>query len=130
MKKYLVICLLVSACGQGPAGTNGVNGSSCSVSQLTPSTAAPEGGALISCTDGTSSLVLSGTVIKSVQFCPGTPSYPAVFPEVGFMIGGKLYAVYSQNGGFLALITPGTYYSNGINNSCTFTVNADYSITR
>jgi len=77
--------------------------------------------------DGTNGT--NGTVVSSVQFCPGTVSYPSTFPEVGFVIGGQLYAVYSANGGFLTYIPPGTYSSNGINNSCTFTVHSDGSIT-
>lgn len=61
--------------------------------------------------------------ISIVQFCQGiTPSYPNAFPEIGFCIGNKLYAVYSANGGFMVYTPPGAYYSNGINASCTFTV--------
>lgn len=122
---------------QGIAGVNGVNGSSCSVSAVTDTGIAPNGGSLITCTDGTSSLVLngtnghdgtngvngsSGTVITPVQFCSGVPSYPSVFAESGVCIAGVMYGVYSANGGFLAMLPNGTYSSNGINSSCTFTI--------
>ena len=92
-------------------------------------------GAVITCPDGTSSLVLNGapgangqngangTVITPIQFCAGiVPSYPSTFPEVGFCINNNIYAVYSANDGFMSLVTPGTYSSDGINASCTFTV--------
>jgi hypothetical protein len=65
----------------------------------------------------------AGTVITAVQFCPGfTPTYSSDFPEVGLCIAGQLYGVYSTNGGFLALLPPGTYSSNGITATCTFTI--------
>lgn len=67
--------------------------------------------------------------ISVVQFCPGTPTYPYVFPEVGFSIGGKVYAVYSALDGFLTYIPPGVYLSNAVGSSCTFTVNNDGTIT-
>lgn len=58
-----------------------------------------------------------------VQFCQGiTPSYPTTFPEIGVCLQGKLYAVYSANGGFLVYLPNGTYNSHGLNADCTFTV--------
>lgn len=64
-----------------------------------------------------------GSSVTTVQFCPGvTPTYPSTFPEYGICIEGKLYAVYSTNDGFLAEIPDGTYSSDGVNASCTFTV--------
>lgn len=72
-----------------------------------------------------------GTQIRMVQFCPGvTPTYPSTFPESGIVIGSTVWGVYSANGGFLALLPPGQYSSNGINASCTFTINADGSISQ
>lgn len=129
---------------QGPQGTPGTNGSSCTVTAVPSNPTALNGGSLISCTDGTSSLVLngatgatgatgaagtSGTIITAIQFCPGTGSYPSIFPEVGFCIAGNIYAVYSANGGFLTEVLPGTWSSNGINDSCTFTVGPDCQVT-
>ena len=74
---------------------------------------------------------LDGTQVTIVQFCPGiVPTYPSNFPEIGFCISNQLYAVYSANDGFLALITPGTYSSNGINASCTFTVGPNCEVTQ
>lgn len=70
-----------------------------------------------------------GTGITTVQFCPGTTQYPTIFPEYGLLINGNIYAVYSQNDGFLTLIPTGIYYSNAVGSSCTFTVNANGTIT-
>lgn len=65
----------------------------------------------------------SGTIITIVQLCPGfVPSYPNVFPEVAECINGKLYGVYSANGGFLSALPSGTYSSNGIGASCNLTI--------
>ena len=167
MKKLTLISLVLGLCACGANGTNGIDGQpgpqgnpgvdgSCTVSSVAVNSVAPNGGSLIQCSDGTSSLVLNGTngsngvngtngtngtngingtngtngtVISSIQFCPGTPSYPSVFPEVGFLINGTIYAVYSANDGFLTALTPGTYSSNAIGNSCTFTVNANGTIS-
>jgi len=135
MKKLLIATLLLSGCHsyypsrgltgyQGAVGAPGVDGSpgvSCTVSQV-PS------GALIECPTS-QALVYNGTLVKPVQFCPGTPTYPSKFIENGFVIGNTLYAVYSANGGFMAAIPPGYYTSNGIGSSCNFTVNADLTVS-
>lgn len=71
------------------------------------------------------------TPIVFEQVCAGiTPSYPASFPEYIMNVGGQVYGVYSANSGFLALLPPGVYSSNGINASCTFTVNTDGTVTQ
>jgi len=62
------------------------------------------------------------TEITWVQFCPGTTSYPSNFQEGGLCFGGNVYGVYSANDGFLTELPPGTYSSNAIGNSCTFTL--------
>ena len=62
------------------------------------------------------------TPISKVQFCTSTTVYPTTFSEVGFCIGGKLWGVYSTNGGFLTDVADGTWSSDGINSSCSFTV--------
>jgi hypothetical protein len=131
----------------GTDGINGTNGTSCGVSDVPANAAAPNGGSLITC-GNTQSLVLngtnglngsngtdgtngtSGTVVAPIQFCSGSGSYPSTFPEVGFCIGGNIYAVYSANGGFLTEVLPGTWSSDGINSSCTFTVGPDCKVTR
>src|ERR1035437_8835826 len=71
-----------------------------------------------------------GTVVAAVQFCPNATNYPNTFSEVGFCINGSIWGVYSDHGGFLTEVVPGTYSSNGINSSCTFTVGANCQITR
>lgn len=147
----LFFVLSLAACGkgpigpagpQGPAGATGAPGASCTVSTVSDSPAAPNGGSLISCPDGTTSLVLNGTdgtngtngsngtVVAAVQFCSGTPSYPSTFPEIGFCIDNTLYAVYSANDGFLTEVTPGEYSSDGENSSCDFTVGANCQVTQ
>lgn len=137
--------LLLAACGQGvdyvigqqgPAGTPGQN---CDVTPVVASAQAPNGGGLLTC-PGSQLLILNGSngsngqngssiIVTPVQFCPGTPSYPSTFIENGFCIGGNLYAVYSNNGGFMALIPPGLYSSDGINASCNFTVGTNCEVS-
>jgi Collagen triple helix repeat (20 copies) len=68
---------------------------------------------------------LNGTDVTIVQFCPGSTNYPNQFNEIGFCISGNIYATYSANGGFSTLIPPGVYSSDGVNSSCTFTVEAN-----
>ena len=63
-----------------------------------------------------------GTVITVVQFCPGTPTYPSVFPETGLCINNRIYAVYSMLNAFLTEVTPGLYNSTGVGSSCNFEV--------
>jgi hypothetical protein len=135
--KLLVVFsyLLLAACGQPTQGPPGKDGSSCSVQTIQANTVLLNGGSLIQCTDGTSNLVSNGmngspgTVVAPLQFCPGTPSYPSKFIEVGFIINGSVYAVYSQNGGFMTLIPPGNYTSDGIGSSCNFTLNSNNTVT-
>lgn len=126
----------------GVNGSNGANGTSCSVATLSVgSVEAPNGGSLITCSDGTSSIVLNGTdgangtngtsgtdgtVITPIQFCTGfTQSYPNTFAESGVCIAGIMYGVYSANGGFLSMLPPGEYSSDGINASCTFSISVN-----
>jgi hypothetical protein len=67
--------------------------------------------------------------IQVVTFCPGVTTYPSAFLEVGLIINGNLYGVYSLNGGFLSELPPGNYTSDGVGASCNFTVNPDLSIS-
>jgi hypothetical protein len=162
--KRLTIFLFLTACGTtqipgpqgiqglpgpiGSPGPAGLDGRNCSVIEVSPSIAAPNGGALISCPDGSESLVLNGingtnglngepgepgapgTLVTPIQFCEGTSSYPSAFPEVGFCINSELYAVYSTHGGFLTLIPPGEYSSNAVGSKCNFKVLANCEIVR
>lgn len=135
----LFILVLLTRCGpqgaQGPQGPAGISGG-CTVLNIGVTNAAPNGGTMIGCTDGTSSLILNGapgvpgTMVPPIQFCAGvTPIYPSNFPEVGFCINGNMYAVYSTNGGFMAEIPPGYYSSDGVNASCNFTVNVGCTVS-
>lgn len=128
----------------GGTGPGGVDGTGCTVATLAVgSPGAPNGGALVTCSDGSSSVVFNGSAgvngtngqdavsITPVQFCSGfTQTYPNTFAESGICIGNVLYGVYSANGGFLAELPPGTYSSNGINSSCTFTIGADCVVSQ
>lgn len=75
-------------------------------------------------TDGT-----NATPVTVVNFCPGVTTYPTTFLEVGFCINNQLYAVYSENNGFLVLVPPGVYRSNAHGNSCNFTVYTNCVVT-
>lgn len=76
---------------------------------------------------GANGVDASGVTV--VQLCPGTTTYPNVFTEVAFCIHNKLYAVYSLNSGFETEIVPGTYQSNAVGSSCTFTVQPNCVVT-
>lgn len=101
---------------------NGAPGSSGEIGPVGPQ--GPTGNSGQNGTNGT-----DGTIITIVQFCPGNTTYPSEFNEIGFCIDGNVYATYSTNGGFSAMIPPGIYSSDGVNASCTFTVSANCVIT-
>lgn len=113
MRHLAVTLLLLSSCGkdltaiqplpgpQGIPGLNGVNG-----------------------TNGS-----DATPVYAVQLCPGTPSYPTLFPEFAFCVQGLLYATYSVNGGFTTILPPGGYNSNAVGSSCSFTVVSGCEVT-
>lgn len=88
----------------GTSGTDGVNG-----------------------TNGSNGL--NGSSVTVVQFCQGTTTYPTAFLEVGLVIAGKMYGVYSINNGFLTYLPPGAYSSNAVGSSCNFTINADNTVS-
>ena len=108
MKAVFTLFLLILLAGcAGPKGEQGTQGS-----------AGAQGIAGQNGLDGA-----PGTQIDVVQFCPNsTPTYPSTFPEYGLCIEGKLYGVYSANGGFLAELPDGTYSSNAVGSACTFTI--------
>ncbi len=95
---------------QGPSGANGNDGAT-----------GPRG--------DQGSPGVDTTPIQVIQFCPGLTVYPSAFLEIGLIIDGKLYAVYSANDGFLTQIPPGNYHSNAIGSACNFTVNLDLTIS-
>jgi len=119
----------------GSTGAMGPQGGSCTVATFPASTAAPTGGAIVECYDGTYAVILNGTdgvpgtTVDTVQLCPGTTTYPTEFNEVAVCMSGSLYAVYSANGGFLSEIPQGEYSSDGINASCAFTIGANCTVT-
>jgi len=109
----LLFMLSLSCCGKGPVGPQGEAGQS-----------------IVGPPGPTGSPGPSGTIITMKQLCGScVPTYPSVFAESVMCIDNQLYGVYSANGGFLSLLTPGTYTSNGINCSCTITIGNDCSIS-
>jgi hypothetical protein len=151
----LILILLLSACAKpkngaiGPKGDTGAPGSSCSVSQAI-------NGALITCSDGTSTLIVNGT--NGVDGLPGidgsagpqgpagAPAVPSAYSVVATvdvcgdgagsdeiflrLANGQLIAHYAGNGNlqFLTLITPGSWVTTD-QQSCHFTVDANLNIT-
>ena len=67
--------------------------------------------------------------VTSVKLCPGESTYPSAFVEYALCLEGRLFAVYSANGGFLALLPPGNYSSNAIGSSCSLTVGPNCQVT-
>jgi hypothetical protein len=127
MRYYLLgaaLAMLVVGCGQslhpqivevpvpGPSGAPGISPSPIPGPQ---GAAGPKGDPGVNATPT--------TPIQLCGACHG--AYPNVFPESGLCINNQLYGVYSANGGFLSLLPPGTYSSDGINCSCTFTIQAN-----
>lgn len=116
----------------GLPGSPGSAGSSCSVQTIAAGGAAPNGGARISCTDGTDAIILNGsdapttpyTIVNVIKPCP-TVSGP--HPEMLLVLANRtLLASVSQSAGAntrLALVTPGNYVTSD-GRSCAFTVTA------
>jgi len=140
MKKYYVLVVFLVGCQQQQPINTHSDIESCTAATVS-------GGVEITCPDGSNGFVSNGaagpsgpqgspgptgapgTSVTVVQFCNKcTPIYPSDFPEIGLCLGGNLYAVYSENDGFLTLVTPGNYYSNGINCSCNFTVKSNCEV--
>lgn len=126
---------------EGPSGAPGSSGSPGEGCTSTPVAATgvegsidQYGGLMVTCANGSNYISngapgengeagTPGTTIKAIQFCPNvTPEYPSSFPESGLCIGGNMWGVFSENGGFWAELPPGEYSSDGINASCTFTI--------
>lgn len=121
----------------GTNGIDGINGSSCSVSSVIASPLeAPNGGARITCTDGTDELILNGspgsdappTPYSVVQVVKPCPTIGGSFPEVLLVMQDRsILASVSENGNAqrtrLALISQGSYITTD-NRNCNFTVGA------
>jgi hypothetical protein len=127
----------------GPVGPTGEAGTSCSQFPVKATGIVGDmeefGGVNIICGNGATFLSNGKTgdrgadgkdapvssMVSAIPFCKRfSQSYPSVFAESGICVNGVLYGVYSANGGFLAMIPEGTYSSQGINATCTFTVKA------
>ena len=110
----------------GENGTNGADGTSGS-NGTNGATGATGGQGLQGATGGTGQSGISVTPIELCTTCK--PVYPSVFAEYALCLQGQLYGVYSQNDGFLALLPPGEYASDGINCTCTLTVGVNCAVT-
>jgi hypothetical protein len=111
---------------RGPAGASG---GSCSVAQVS-------NGAVITCDDGTTAVVLNGqdaptdaptayTVAEIIKPCPEL-GYREVLLK---LYNGDILAHYSDGSKqFLTLITPGSYVLTD-GSSCHFTVHSDMSVS-
>ena len=117
----------------GPMGPKGADGSSCSVNQTLT-------GAIISCTDGTTAVLLNGqdgvdgspapttpySITEVIDLCGTQPGFNEVLLRTH---NNKLISHFSSGSNqFLALIGPGNYISTDGKN-CYFTVHPDMSVT-
>lgn len=120
----------------GQVGPQGPKGSSCTVSRIT-------NGATITCSDGTTVLILDGengqdgqpapptayTVVEIVDPCGDAPG---VFDEVFLRLAnGTLVASFSENANGkntrFAILTPGSYTTTD-GSSCYFSVDSDNQV--
>jgi hypothetical protein len=120
---------------RGRQGFPGYNGTSCSVTAVS-------NGSIISCEDGTSTVVLNGTDgVDGNDGADGTPTAYSVQEiikpcnETGSsevllkLYNGELLAHYSHGSRqYLALLTPGSYQLTD-GSACNFTVNADMTVS-
>jgi len=140
MKNLLLLSLSIlalSACAKkgdrGFNGSDGKDGSSCSVAQAS-------NGAVITCQDGTSTLILNGTNGADGQNAPPTAftvteildpcgDAPGQFDEVLLRLAnGQVIAHFaSGNLQFLAVLSPGSYVTTD-SQACHFTLNSDGTI--
>lgn len=124
---------------EGATGPTGASGSTPTLSVVNASISdCPTGGVVVIVNSTPSGVICNGangtpgtdlTPVSIVQFCPNVTTYPTTFSEIGFCISSKVYGTYSANDGFSAYLPPGTYSSNGINSSCTFTIGANCAIS-
>lgn len=106
IKCFIIIVLfLMSACSKpqdGLNGTAGSNGNGCTLTTVSPSSDAPNGGALVSC-GGISVLIFNGapgvsaaayTIVATVDPCGPSGGHDEVFLR---MASGALVALFSDN---------------------------------
>lgn len=92
---------------QGPIGPQGVQGI-----PGVPGSIGPKGA--------------DGTIVTTINFCPGYTGSYGVFPEYGICLNGVIYAVYwDGTNSWLAAIYPGSYKSTSTSAPCNFTVLAN-----
>jgi hypothetical protein len=123
MKKLIISLLLVVGfigCGKAQDGKDGVNGTN--GIDGNNGTNGIDGKDGVDGKDGPAGE--DGTEITVVKFCPNIPAiYPFSFPEIGFKINNKIYAVFSGSAGSgLVELIPGTYTTTTTNLGCTFKV--------
>jgi hypothetical protein len=130
----IIILQYIIGCSGTEAGTNGTNGSSCSVE-------AASNGALILCTDGTNVLITNGTNgqdgmdgLPGLDGRNGTDSIaelidpcgdnPGQFDEIILKLSTGELLVYFESGSnrFLSLIDNGSYHTTD-SQHCAFSVN-------
>lgn len=128
--KTLIICLvafLISGCAgkDGSVGGQGSRGEQGEVGEIGPTglpgQVGPQGNPGANGQDA--------TPVTVVKLCPGVTTYPSTYVEIAFCVGGKLFGTYSANGGFSTELPPGNYLSDGIGNSCNFTVGPNCQVT-
>lgn len=132
MKTYIIISYVILAtflegCGNSTPSFSVANGQSCKVETV-------EQGALITCPDGSQSLVsngtngIDGTTIVAKPFCP-TKFSSSGFQESYFLFPDGIYAIYyGPPYSFLLKLPPRSYVTTD-NSGCSFTVNANNTIT-
>lgn len=145
----IVVSLFLVACGKGVPGEQGVKGdtgatgptgSSCTVQQA-------NNGAIISCSDGSSVLVLNGTngtngrdgtngvnavpsaysIVEIIDPCGPMTGY---YNEILLRLADRTLIAFFEDGSqrFLAEITPGTYKTTDKQN-CIFTISSNLNVS-
>lgn len=135
MYRYVFCIILASCCYPGQPGRDGVDGQNAingtngidglNGSNGTDGTSGTNG---IDGINGSNGLNGSNGAngqdaapVTFVQLCPGVSTH-AVFVEVGLCLQGRLYGVYSANGGFMTYLADGAYSSNAIGSACNLTI--------
>lgn len=136
MKKLLIISMLaiLASCSgkdglNGSVGPKGADGSSCSVTQTI-------NGLIISCTDGTSAVLLNGkdgedapstpySITEIINPCGDSPG----FDEILFRTHSNQIIAHFSSGGlqFLTILSPGSYRTTD-SESCLFSINSNMEV--
>jgi hypothetical protein len=136
----VILGLTASSCQkkgpQGVAGKNGANGGGCSVTQIEPSEAAPNGGAVILCAGGTQAIIHNGAnghdgVDSIIEVITPCPDLVGAHREVLLRLAdGTLLAFYEggPHKGRLSLLEANTTYQLTDGSGCQFTVNHNLEV--